>query len=221
MKVVVLFLLLSFSFWCIEAFSPMTQPVLSALAQIPQNHPVVLAVAITSIKTGGADFLAQKLASTAVGGRGLDKRRLGCFTLYGAVYLGWFQHFLFSKVYTKLFPLASEFAAKSIKEKLKDVLGASSVLQQVIFEASVHWPWLFIPAFYLLQEITAPKFAFSNLRNTLKQNWKEDLITCWKIWIPASMLNFSCIPLHSQVPFTALVGFAYMAYFSFKRGGAR
>jgi hypothetical protein len=194
-------------------------PVLTTLARIPQEHPLALAVAITSIKTGTADFLAQRI-SRADDGVALDTRRLGVFALYGAVYLGWWQHFLFSTVYTKIFPMASVFASRTFKEKLTDTVGATAVLKQVLCEATFHYPLMYVPAFYVLQEIASPKFRFSHLASKLRSNWREDLILAWKVWIPAMLINFSTIPLQYQVPFTAAVSFGYMSYFSLKRGDA-
>lgn len=216
-----LLLLLSFASLGTDAFLP--QPVIASITAIPQD-PLFLAVAITGVKTGGADFLAQKLANRKLTGKkkkGLDKRRMGLFSLYGGVYLGLWQHTLFSHIYTKLFPMASVFAAKSLKDKMTDSVGAVSVLKQVASEAFLHWPWLYIPAFYVLKEVTAPGgFKFSNLANILRQNWVDDLILCWKVWVPVAIVNFSFFPIQWQVPFTALVSFCYMAYFSMKRGGA-
>ena len=206
-----------------QAFVPV-QPVLSTLARLPAEHPIVLAVLVTSIKTGSADLLAQRLAQIKAGvnkKKKLDKRRLSVFAVYGGIYLGVWQHYLFSHIYTTLFPMAQVFASRTLKEKLVDYVGMTAVLKQVLFETVVHWPWLFIPAFYVFQSLASPvPNKLGMLAEKLRTNWKEDVVICWKVWIPAMLVNFSSVPLRYQVPYTAVVGFFYMSYFSIRRGGS-
>jgi len=189
---------------------------ISRAAHIPQAHPIVFAVTATCIKTTAADFLAQKLKN---GDEGMDWRRLAGFTLYGAIYLGLFQFWLYTEVYTKMFPGAQVFAAKSLVQKFADPVGAMSILRQVSMEAFVHWPLAFVPSYYVMQEIVNYKaFRLSNLVGKIKENWWDDMKMCWSIWLPAATFNFGTLPVAWQVPFTTVVGFAYTTILSIRRG---
>jgi len=216
---------------------------------IPDPHsPEAFAILLAGMKTGAADIIAQKLASnnnqkkkeisTTNGEKGIisssssfqfDKKRFLTFVLYGGMYLGWFQHFLFTKIYTRLFPLAAVFAKQTLKEKIRNWSGAFAVIQQVSFEAFLHWPWLYIPMYYVIQQLVTIMSSSTNMNigtiqrlvsEKLRQNWKEDLFFCWGFWVPCSLINFSTMPLNYQAPFTAFAGLFYMSYFSFRRGGS-
>jgi len=221
LQLVSLMLLLSSRIDSLDALS-VGAPFLKKIASFPTRHPEILAVLVTSLKTGASDVIAQKLNAkrSNEGKKKLDKRRLASFLLYGGLYLGYFQYFLFAKVYSKWFPMAQVFATQSIREKMRDPIGALDVARQVTFEALVHWPWLYIPAFYVVQQTVAPKgFSLSSMIEKIRKNWKEDVRLCWKVWIPAAIFNFSSVPLNYQVPFVAFVSLFYMTFFSLRRGG--
>jgi len=196
--------------------------VIKKVVSITQRRPEMVAVVLTGLKTGASDIIAQKLDARRSKDvkKKLDKRRVITFLLYGGIYLGWFQHFLFAKVYCKLFPLAQVFASQSTGEKLNNVAGALDVLKQVTCEAVVHWPWLYIPAYYVVKQTISPTgFSLSSIANNLRSNWREDLMLIWKVWIPAALINFSSVPLDFQIPFVAFISMFYIALFSLKRGG--
>ena len=48
--------------------------------------------------------------------------------------------------------------------------------------------------------------------------WASDVKACWAVWVPACLVNFSCMPISLRVPFAALVSFGYTAFVSFRRG---
>jgi len=50
------------------------------------------------------------------------------------------------------------------------------------------------------------------------KNWKEDLLTCWQIWVPSMTLNFSICPLWARVPFVAGVSLFFTMLLSARRG---
>lgn len=242
-KISLSMLMLTIQFGNLRAFAAQ-QSIISAIATLPATQPEIFAVILTSVKTGGADYVAQRVEASKkrnqqlatmqnksnnktsmanvneIDRTALDKRRLFVFFAYGGLYLGWFQNFLYSQIYTKLFPAAQVFARESIRQKLQDPAGASAVLKQVIVEATVHWPWLYVPAFYVLQQIANPAgFSMNGLVDKLRTNWRDDLLVCWKVWIPSAVINFSCIPAQYQVFFTAFVSLAYTTMFSLRRGG--
>eukprot|EP00543_Licmophora_paradoxa_P019157 CAMPEP_0202459692 /NCGR_PEP_ID=MMETSP1360-20130828/37765_1 /ASSEMBLY_ACC=CAM_ASM_000848 /TAXON_ID=515479 /ORGANISM="Licmophora paradoxa, Strain CCMP2313" /LENGTH=173 /DNA_ID=CAMNT_0049080909 /DNA_START=108 /DNA_END=626 /DNA_ORIENTATION=- len=170
------------------------QPI-SYLAKVTQENPLAVAISLTTIKTGAADIFAQVISAKDSDTVEIDWKRFFSFALYGAIYLGAFQYFLFTKVYTRMFPLAQRFAAKTMQEKLKDIPGLKAVFKQLATDALVHWPWGLIPAYYLIQECVSPVFSYRNMISKLRSNWVADLKMCWAIWLPAALFNYGSMPL--------------------------
>lgn len=199
----------------------------SALACFPTSHPFAFGVSVTCAKTMSADWLVQKRTQiAATTPQVLDKKRLAMFGIYGGVYLGMFQYCLYNFVYPKLFPLTRVFAnAGSWENKLAVVGGVRSVFTQTLFDDLVHSPFLAIPVFYILQELVQPSSAeqslVHNVKRKLRSNWFADVRIMWKIWVPATLFNFGCLPPHLQVPFTALISFFYTGVMSLLRGSSK
>ena len=51
-----------------------------------------------------------------------------------------------------------------------------------------------------------------------KLNMQQDMVACWKLWVPMQCLNFSIVPVHLRVPFAASVSFAWSCILSALRG---
>ena len=49
-------------------------------------------------------------------------------------------------------------------------------------------------------------------------NITTDMVNCWKLWVPAQLINFSVVPVHMRVPFAAGVSFVWSCVFSALRG---
>lgn len=191
-------------------------PLLKRLAALPETRPFLFGAGVTCVKTAAADALTQ----TAGLGRSwheIDLQRLGVFAFYGALYLGGVQYVLFMRVYPKLLPLASSFAAKGLRGKLSDGRGFASVIAQVALDQGLHWPLSAIPCFYLFKGIGEGEGVGASMR-ALRRNWTSDILACWAFWLPADALSFGVLPLHWQVPFAAAVSFVYTAFVSFRRG---
>ena len=135
----------------------------------------------------------------------------------GALYLGGFQYLLFSKLYPRLLPHASRFAASAARTKLRDGRGFASVLAQVGLSQGLHWPFVAIPCFYLFKGWGAGETPGATL-STLQQNWASDVAVCWAFWLPTEFLSFGFLPIHWQLPFVAVVSFAYTSFVSYRRG---
>ena len=50
-------------------------------------------------------------------------------------------------------------------------------------------------------------------------NMKEDLSALWKIWVPATVVNFAFMPLYGRIPFVACVSLLWTCILSTMRGG--
>ena len=51
-------------------------------------------------------------------------------------------------------------------------------------------------------------------------NALEDLTALWKIFVPVAIIQFSVMPMHLRVPFTATAGFFWCGILSWMRGSA-
>ena len=109
-----------------------------------------------------------------------------------------------TKLYVKLlsqriFPNAGVYAAKSFRNKLKDLKGTKELLGQVCIDNFVFIPFLFYPTYYLTKEIIMPSTtpAIYNLPaeegggvngllnkvwNKYTSNFYDDVTSTCKIW---------------------------------------
>jgi len=188
---------------------------LRRFVDFPVKHPVVFGGAVSAAKTSASDYSAQKFVEKK---EQIDVRRNLVFFCWGLLWLGGVQYFIYVKVFAKhLFPGAAAFAAKPLREKIADRAGQAAVLKQVSLDQFVHHPFMLFPAFYQVKELIeggTPSDAWRKFR----ANQYEDLKTCWSIWIPAFIFNFSFCPLWMRVPFVAGVSFFFMVLFSSMRG---
>merc|ERR1711924_349113 len=85
----------------------------------------------------------------------------------------------------RLFPTASTFVAKPLREKLADTAGQKVVVAQVGLDQFIHHPFILFPAFYQLKEFIeggTPEAGFRKYMNNIAQDCK----VCWACWVPAS-----------------------------------
>ena len=186
------------------------------VASLPRENPFLFGVGLTSVKTAAADGLTQRAALRRRWSE-LDLKRAGIFGIYGALYLGCVQYGLFVKLYPRLLPLASGFAAAPLASKLRDHRGLASVLLQVGLDQGLHWPLSAIPCFYLFKGLGEGSGIAASMQ-ALRSNWSSDVLLCWSMWVPAELISFGVLPLYWQVPFAAAVSFAYTSLVSFRRG---
>ena len=61
----------------------------------------------------------------------IDWRRTAAFSSFGFLYLGGVQYALYVPIFSRMFPNAASFAAKTVAEKLRDWPGIRSLFSQV------------------------------------------------------------------------------------------
>jgi len=175
-----------------------------------------IGVGLTSFKTALADVWTQHVIERTPL-KALDRRRVGIFAFYGLFYLGMVQFVLYAVLFPALFPGAAAFADLPFAAKLADRSGQQAVLCQVAIDQALHWPLLAIPAFHVFKGFGERRSVLASLRSC-GEVWLSDVKACWAVWIPAGLVNFSCMPISLRVPFAALVSFGYTAFVSFRRG---
>jgi predicted amino acid-binding ACT domain protein len=189
----------------------------SRLMSIPLKYPMSFGAGLSCVKTSGSDLLVQKVVEQR---DEIDWKRNIAFGTFGLCYLGVVQYSIYVSLFGRMFPNAASFAAKSLKEKLKDVRGMAALGAQVVLDQCVHHPFLYFPVFYATKELVVSDKP--DLRRCLTDYWNnmsEDLVALWKIWVPCTIVNFAFMPMHLRIPFTAGVSMVWSCVLSAMRGG--
>lgn len=95
---------------------------------IPMQYPMLFGATISTFKTSLSDLLVQKVVEKK---EAIDWKRNLAFASFGCFYLGGVQYSLYVPIFGRMFPNAASFAAKSIREKLKDGKGLLDLGKQV------------------------------------------------------------------------------------------
>lgn len=116
-----------------------------AVSRIPARYPFAFGATFSCFKNGAADVLIQTQVEKC---DEIDWRRASIFSTFGLLFCGCWQYVLFTKFMPKICPQAASFAAKSFRQKLKDVEGLKQLAVQVFVENGINNPLLFFPVFY-------------------------------------------------------------------------
>jgi hypothetical protein len=185
-----------------------------------KNNPFAFQVGIATVKTMGADLLAQCVVEKKSFDE-IDWKRNFLFMVFGAGYLGVFQGVLMINLYGRWFPTMHKFAAMPWKEKLGYSAGWIDAGKMVLFDIFIHLPLIYFPCFY-----TTKQFIFGATWNPI--DWVTDGLTKWsenffgdfealvKVWGPSDCIQF-ILPMWLRMPFRHCVSFFWTAYVSFTR----
>ena len=137
------------------------------------------------------------------------------------VFVGGAQYALYVPIFGRMFPGAADFAAKSVKEKVKDGKGLAALFGQLFLDQFVVSPFIYFPAFYATREIVtnADKPDMNRAMTAYRKNMTEDLIALWKIWVPSMFLNFAFMPMWARIPWVTTTSLLWTCIISAMRGG--
>lgn len=175
-------------------------------------------VVFSGFKTSFSDLLVQKVVEQR---EEIDWKRNAAFASFGFFYLGGVQYAIYVPFFSRLFPGAASFATKPLREKLRDAKGLFQLGGQVFLDQCVHHPFMYFPVFYCTREVVmnTEKPDLSKAIASYRENMKEDLLALWKIWVPATCINFAFMPMYARIPFVAGVSLLWTAVLSAMRGG--
>jgi len=150
------------------------------LKRIPIQYPFAFGIGISTTKTSFADLLVQTFVEKK---EQIDWKRNLAFASFGFFYLGGVQYALYVPIFGRMFPNAASFAAKSVKDKLKDIKGQIALGSQVFIDQCVHHPLMYFPVFYMTKEFVTSNGNpdFGKALSTYRVNMKEDLLALWKV----------------------------------------
>jgi len=159
-----------------------------------------------SAVAGAGDIAAQLITNTSCPKPFLDqwdrRRTLGIVT-FGAVYSGWFQHYLFAG-YAKLFPVAN--VSNSVRY--------ANALKLTFCHQFGSFPCFYFPSFFMIVEtvrgMTVPE-AWENFKLKFWKQYKYGLV----VWTPAMLTQFLWVPLPLQVPYIASIAAVWVTYLSY------
>lgn len=186
------------------------------ILRLPRERPVAFGMGFSALKTSFSDFLVQKFLEQR---DEIDMKRNMSFFSFGLFYLGGVQYFIYVPLFGKMFPRCAEYAAKPLREKVKDVRGTSELIAQVFLDQCVHHPLLYFPTFYITKELINGGTAKQGMDRYIV-NAKEDCFALWKIWVPSTLINFAFSPMWLRIPFVASTSLVWTCILSSMRGSS-
>jgi protein Mpv17 len=174
---------------------------LAALNTFWQRHPFVAAALVCSTKASAADAVAQQRQHSKLNvGTSFDVRRNLSFILYGALYQGIAQEFIYNNCYTFLFGSGSDPA---------------TVLKKIVFDAIFHNALVCIPVAYVVKASLFQHSPGEAIRRYVDDVRYHGLL--WKyyaIWMPTNFLIYTFVPTHLRITVMATVSFFWMIILS-------
>lgn len=192
--------------------------IFSRVLSIPVKHPFAFGVGLSCFKTSFSDLLVQKVVEKR---KEIDWKRNAAFATFGFFYLGGVQYAIYVPFFGRLFPNAARYAAKPLREKIRDGPGTLTLIAQVFLDQCVHHPLMYFPAFYCTKELVTSEGRpdFGKALSTYYGNMTEDLKALWKVWVPCTALNFAFMPMWARIPWVAGVSLLWTCILSTMRGG--
>ena len=168
-----------------------------------RSSPLEAAALTCGVKAACSDTISQLQQKRAAVQEALSTpfcwSRNRAFMLYGAVYQGGVQHFLYNSVYPKMFGESTDLV---------------TVMEKVAFDNLVHVPFLCLPTMYLLKAVVFDQPLPEAVQRYVADAKADLLWKYWAIWTPAQCLTFSVVPEHLRIPFVALVSFFWLIILS-------
>jgi len=81
----------------------------------------------------------------------------------------------------------------------------------------VHHPCLYFPCFYLTKALVTGA-PLQSAVESYKNNISTDMVALWKIWVPATIINFTVSPFWLRIPFVACTSLFWTCILSTMRG---
>jgi len=157
-----------------------------------------------AIKASAADFIAQKSPTSAKPGQTtkifLNYKRNFALLLYGGVYQGVIQEYLFNGIYPCLFGTDNAIVTAAKK---------------VLFDMFVTTPILCLPVAYIIKALIFRQTFMEGIRRYVNDVKTNNLLTkCWLVWGPVQSITFTVIPTQFRISFCAFFSFFWLILLS-------
>ena len=181
---------------------------LSIIDTFYQTSPYAAGALTCGVKASAADFVAQRrqMRNKEAGQSKFQMARNFAFLVYGAIYQGLAQEFIYNHCYATWFGYSSHPLV---------------VLQKVCFDLFVQTTLLTLPMAYLTK---AAIFRYP-FREGLRR-YKDDVLNnglltkYFSLWGPVQCLTFGVVPEHLRISFIAAVSFFWLIILSTISGRA-
>lgn len=163
-----------------------------------KNYPYLSSFLSTGLKASLADFAAQATDSDKK--KGFNLLRNLTFLLYGGLYQGCAQYFLYNVVFPQLFGTGTD---------------PTSVAKKVFADLLILTPFLCLPSVYFLKAIVF-RYSFKEAARKYWTDVKEQKVVFkyWMLWAPVQTLTFGFVPPHLRILFIAGVSFFWLIILS-------
>jgi len=175
------------------------------------SWPISTAVFTTCARTAPCDLWAQVYGE---GKEEIDWRRFWGFMIFGAVYVGVFQYYLYSMVLN-----GANFTA------LTGLNGTAAVaFGLALVDQFVHSPLLYFPAFCFTMKMVEGVELSQVIPETFAK-WQRDVLgvmyaSCF-LWLPAQIVNFYFMPVYLRVPYINTIGAVWVVWLSLNEGKSK
>lgn len=189
---------------------------LVAIDSFWRSFPYVAAAITCGVKASAADFVAQRrqlkkrddsatVASSETeesssSSKKIDLRRNIAYILYGSLYQGMAQEFIYNHLYPRVFGAGSS---------------PSVVVAKVLFDSAVQTVFVTLPLAYTAKAIIF-KYSFKEAMRRYIDDIKNHglLKKYWSLWAPVNLFVFSIVPVHWRVSTMAFVSFFWLIILS-------
>jgi hypothetical protein len=130
-----------------------------------------------------SDAIAQKTESARKQPRFSFRRNIA-FIIYGGLYNGFFENFLFNNCFPVVFGEGTDLV---------------TVASKVVVDQLILTPFLCLPAAYIVRALVFRSSVRDALSRYLSDAKKDLLWKYWLIWTPTQCLTFSVVPVHLRI----------------------
>lgn len=199
---------------------PSTSMVLTVIDSFAKNSPYTAAGLVCGFKAGCADLIAQtherknskgknqSSNTTALKGifkkasaqAHMDWKRAFALIVYGSIYQGIAQEYIYNHVYPKWFGVGTD---------------VKTVVLKVAFDLLIQTRFVTLPMAYFTKAALyrySPKVAMEKYKHDCKHNGL--IRKYYLLWGPVQCCTFSIIPQHYRVSFIAFVSFFWLIILS-------
>jgi len=189
-----------------------------------QTSPILSACVTCGVKASAADFVAQLNAEPDLTSSGTSETAFAtttgsdsfqeniaatfhfelprnlAFLLYGVVYQGFFQHYLYNIWFPVLFGTSNDIV---------------TVAAMVLFDTVLIVPIICLPLAYLTKTLISGGTVQNGIEKYVHDVKHTNLVLHFcAIWIPAKFLAFGVVAEHLRIPFFAFISFFWMIILS-------
>jgi len=174
---------------------------IESVTGLVESYPYLAAFVTCGAKASAADAVAQVKDRTDDDNSAFEFPRNLSYIIYGGVYQGMVQEYLFNHFLPRLFGSGTDVQTVAVK---------------VMFDMLILSPLLCLPVAYLVKGVLLGQGGiYGGL-----QRYKADVLErglifkYWALWGPVQCLTFSIVPEHFRITWVAVVSFFWLIILS-------